>query len=226
MSSETSSIDRWTGRFFSRVEIDRPKTSPAPDTMKPRARSAQPLMAPPRNFSMARLGSWRFASPPPAWGAAARATDVSMAGRFMAGTGCLRCADDPPWTPREARHTTEPVPPPQDGELPGPPGAVYRPRSVPSTPFAPFRIRPGDPLPETETHAARTLGAPLVVDPAEPSAPRFAPTALGRIAAGSAADRQEACRDAGGQVSGTPGHERACLQGAAHRARVVAGCRA
>ncbi len=97
---------------------------------------------------------------------------------------------------------------------------------MPSTPFAPFRIRPGDPLPETENHAARTLGAPLVVDPAEPAAPRFAPTALGRIAAGSAADRQEACRDAGGQVSGTAGHERACLQGAAHRARVVAGCRA
>ena len=97
---------------------------------------------------------------------------------------------------------------------------------MPSTPFAPFRIRPGDPLPETETHAARTLGAPLVVDPAEPTASRFAPTALGRIAAGSAADRQEACRDADGQVSGTAGHERACLHGAAHRARVVAGCRA
>jgi hypothetical protein len=102
---------------------------------------------------------------------------------------------------------------------------VYGPRSVPSTPFAPFRIRPGDPVPEAEAHAARTLGTPLVVDPAEPTSLRLAPAALGRIAAGSASSREEACRDADGQVSGTAGHERACLQGATHRARIVAECR-
>jgi hypothetical protein len=102
---------------------------------------------------------------------------------------------------------------------------VYGPRSVPSTPFAPFRIRPGDPAPEAEAHAARTLGTPLVVDPAEPTSLRLAPAALGRIAAGSASSREEACRDADGQVSGTAGHERACLQGATHRARIVAECR-
>ena len=93
------------------------------------------------------------------------------------------------------------------------------------TPFAPFRIRPGDPLPEAEAQAARTLGAPFVVDPAEPSSLRFAPSALGRVPAGSATDHHEACRDADGRVSGTPGHERACLHGAAHRARIVAECR-
>jgi hypothetical protein len=96
---------------------------------------------------------------------------------------------------------------------------------VPSTPFAPFRIRPGDPVPEAEAHAARTLGAPFVVDPAEPTSLRFAPGALGRVATGSAADHLEACRDADGRASGTAGHERACLHDAAHRARIVAECR-
>ena len=109
--------------------------------------------------------------------------------------------------------------------MPGAPAAVYGRRSVLPTPFAPFRIRPGDPLPEAEAQAARTLGAPFVVDPAEPSSLRFAPSALGRVPAGSATDHQEACRDADGRVSGTPGHERACLHGAAHRARIVAECR-
>ncbi len=94
------------------------------------------------------------------------------------------------------------------------------------TPFAPFRIRPGDPVPEAEALAARTLGSPLVVDPAEPSSGRLASIALARVATGSAADHEEACRDADGRVSGTVGHERACLHSAAHRARVVADCRA
>jgi len=93
------------------------------------------------------------------------------------------------------------------------------------TPFAPFRIRPGDLVPEAEALAARTLGAPFVVDPAEPASPRFAPSALARVPAGSAIDHQEACRDADGRVSGTSGHERACLHSAAHRTRVVAECR-
>jgi hypothetical protein len=96
---------------------------------------------------------------------------------------------------------------------------------VPSTPFAPFRIRRGDSVPEAEAHAARTAGAPLVVDPAEPTSLRFAPAALGRVAAGTAADREETCRDADGQVSGTAGHERACLHGPTHRTRIVAECR-
>jgi hypothetical protein len=94
------------------------------------------------------------------------------------------------------------------------------------TPFAPFRIRPGDHVPEAEALAARTLGAPVVVDPSEPSSARLAPIALARVAAGSAADHEEACRDADGRVSGTVGHERACLHAAAHRTRVVAACRA
>ena len=93
------------------------------------------------------------------------------------------------------------------------------------TPFAPFRIRPGDPVPEAEAHAARTLGTPFVIDPAEPASRRLAPSALARVPAGSAVDHQEACRDADGRVSGTSGHERACLHGAAHRARIVAECR-
>jgi hypothetical protein len=93
-------------------------------------------------------------------------------------------------------------------------------------PFAPFRIRPGDPIPEAEALAARTLGSPLVVDPAEPASLRLAPVALARFAAGQAADQQEACRGADGRVSGTVGHERACLNSGAHRARVVASCRA
>lgn len=109
--------------------------------------------------------------------------------------------------------------------MPGAPAAVYGRRSVLPTPFAPFRIRPGDPVPEAEALAARTLGGPFVVDPAEPTSPRFAPSALARVPAGTAADRDEACRDADGQVSGTPGHERACPYGAGHRARVVAECR-
>ncbi len=93
------------------------------------------------------------------------------------------------------------------------------------TPFAPFRIRPGDPVPEAEAHAVRTLGAPFVVDPAEPASPRLASSALARVPAGRAADHQEACRDADGRVSGTSGHERACLHGAVHRARIVSECR-
>ena len=96
---------------------------------------------------------------------------------------------------------------------------------MPSTPFAPFRIRPGDSVSEAEAHAARTAGAPLVVDPAEPTSLRLAPAALGRIAAGNAARPEEACRDAGGQVSGTAGHERACLHGPTHRTRIVDECR-
>jgi hypothetical protein len=94
------------------------------------------------------------------------------------------------------------------------------------TPFAPFRIRPGDHVPEAEALAARTLGAPVVVDPAEPDSARLAPVSLARVAAGSAADHEEACRDADDRVSGTVGHERACLHGAAHRARIVDACRA
>lgn len=109
--------------------------------------------------------------------------------------------------------------------MPGAPGAVYGPRSVLPTPFSPFRIRPGDPVPEAEAFAVRTRGAPFVVDPAEPSSPRLAPAALARVPAGKAADQEEACRDADGRVSGTTGHERACLHGASHRARVVAECR-
>jgi hypothetical protein len=93
-------------------------------------------------------------------------------------------------------------------------------------PFAPFRIRPGDPVPEAEALAARTLGAPLVVDPAEPESRRLAPGALARVAAGKAADQHEACRGADGRVSGTVGHERACLHSAAHRARVQEAGRA
>jgi hypothetical protein len=93
-------------------------------------------------------------------------------------------------------------------------------------PFAPFRIRPGDALPEAEALAARTLGAPLVVDPAEAASTRLAPVALARVAAGHAADQQEACRGSDGRASGTTGHERACLHSAAHRARMVATCRA
>jgi hypothetical protein len=110
--------------------------------------------------------------------------------------------------------------------LPTAPGAVYGPPSVLSLPFAPFRIRPGDPIPEAEALAARTQGSPLVVDPAEPSSARLAPVALARIAAGRAADQQEACRGADGRVSGTTGHERACLNSGAHRARIVSACRA
>ena len=92
-------------------------------------------------------------------------------------------------------------------------------------PFAPFRIKPGDPIPEAEGLAARTMGSPLVVDPAEPASLRLAPVALARFPAGQAADQQEACRGADGRVSGTVGHERACLNSAVHRARVVASCR-
>jgi hypothetical protein len=95
-----------------------------------------------------------------------------------------------------------------------------------SLPFAPFRIRPGDPVPEAETLAAQTLGSPLVVDPAEASSQRLAPVALARVAAGRAADQREACRGADGRVSGDIGHERACLHSGAHRARIVATCRA
>ncbi|HET8725052.1 MAG TPA: hypothetical protein VFM53_12715 [Anaeromyxobacteraceae bacterium] len=92
-------------------------------------------------------------------------------------------------------------------------------------PFAPFRIRPGDPIAEAEALAARTLGAPLVVDPAEPGSPRLAPTALGRVAAGSASDQEAACRGADGRLSGTVGHERACPNSTVHRERVAAAGR-
>ncbi len=88
-------------------------------------------------------------------------------------------------------------------------------------PFAPFRIRPGDPVPESEALAASTLGAPLVVDPAEGASRHLAPSALARVAAGSALDQAEACRDADGRVSGTVGHERACLHATLHRSRIV-----
>jgi hypothetical protein len=64
-----------------------------------------------------------------------------------------------------------------------------------------------------------------VVDPAEASSLRLAPVALARVAAGRAADQQEACRGADGRVSGTPGHERACLNSGEHRARIVTTCR-
>ncbi len=132
---------------------------------------------------------------------------------------------NPPETPREARDTTEPALPSQGTgcRVGGARCTVLR--SVLPTPFAPFRIRPGDPLAEAEALAGRTRGAPLVVDPAEPSSPRFAPEALARVAAGTAADQAEACRDADGRVSGTQGHERACLHSPAHRARVTAACR-
>ena len=109
--------------------------------------------------------------------------------------------------------------------MPGPRGAVYGRRSVLPSPFAPFRIRPGDAVAEAEAQAARTLGAPFVVDPAEPTAMRFAPTSLARVAAGTAADHEEACRDADGRASGTAGHQRACPHSAAHRARLLADCR-
>jgi hypothetical protein len=94
------------------------------------------------------------------------------------------------------------------------------------SPFAPFRIRPGDPVPEAEALSARTLGAPLVVDPAEPQSARLAPQALARVPAGRAADQDAACRGADGRVSGTVGHERACLHSPVHRERVVAAGRA
>lgn len=110
--------------------------------------------------------------------------------------------------------------------MPGRPDAVYGRRSVLPHPFAPFRIRPGDPVAEVEALAARTRGAPLVVDPAEPGSMRFAPTALARLPAGRAADHAEACRDAAGRVSGNPGHERTCLNGSAHRVRLAAESRA
>jgi hypothetical protein len=64
-----------------------------------------------------------------------------------------------------------------------------------------------------------------VVDPDEPSSLRLAPVSLARVPAGRAADQQEACRGADGRVSGTVGHERACLNSGAHRARVVSTCR-
>jgi hypothetical protein len=95
-----------------------------------------------------------------------------------------------------------------------------------SIPFAPFRIRPGDPIPDAEALAARTQGSPLVVDPAEATSLRLAPSALARVAAGHAADQGEACRGADGRVSGTAGHERACLNSLPHRDRMVSTCRA
>lgn len=110
--------------------------------------------------------------------------------------------------------------------MPARPDAVYGRRSVLPHPFAPFRIRPGDAVSEVESLAARTLGAPLVVDASDPGSMRFAPVALGRLPAGRASDHAEACRDAAGRVSGNPGEERACLNGSAHRTRLADESRA
>jgi len=87
--------------------------------------------------------------------------------------------------------------------------------------FAPFRLRPGDALPEAEVYAAETGGAPLVVDTAERRADGISGRTWARIAAGRAMVQEEACRDAEGRVSGVSGAERACLHSAAHRRRVA-----
>src|SRR6266567_1470375 len=83
MSSETSSIDLWTGRFLRWFEMSRPKTRPASDTRIPVARSDQPVR--PRKETDRRSGRIRLASPPCPPSLAARVKDVSIAWRFMTG---------------------------------------------------------------------------------------------------------------------------------------------
>jgi len=92
--------------------------------------------------------------------------------------------------------------------------------------FAPFRIRPGPALAESEATAAESGASPLLVDLSEPLPSGLAARTLARIPAGSAVDQEEACRAADGSVAGAPGLERACLHGAVHRRRVADAARA
>ena len=114
--------------------------------------AAQPLMAPPRKLSTARSGSLRFASPPPPCGAAARATDGEHGGKVHGGNSISPMCEagggaraEGPEAPREARHTTEPSPPPQGAGCRLLRPAVYGPRSVLSTPLRPLPDPPRGP---------------------------------------------------------------------------------
>src|SRR3954462_1679734 len=61
MSSDTSSIDLWTGMRLSCWKMTRPKTRPRAHTMRPNASRFQPVM--PRNWTLLKSGRTRFISP-------------------------------------------------------------------------------------------------------------------------------------------------------------------
>src|SRR5512142_2954284 len=77
MSSEISSIDRCTGRLFSRLEIVSPKMRPAADTAIPTRRSEEPLT--PRNRTEPRSGRTSSASLARAAGANSEARSAAEA---------------------------------------------------------------------------------------------------------------------------------------------------
>lgn len=87
--------------------------------------------------------------------------------------------------------------------------------------FAPFRVRPGDPVADAESRAEAAALAPLVVSFGDPGAAPLASRSMARIAAWRAATQEDACRAADGRVSGSPGHERGCLHSPGHRRRIV-----
>src|SRR5688500_4723129 len=62
MSSEISAIERWTGRFFTRVYDHRPNKSPRTQTSRPESRISWPVN--PRKSPWFRSGSLRLTSPP------------------------------------------------------------------------------------------------------------------------------------------------------------------
>jgi hypothetical protein len=96
----------------------------------------------------------------------------------------------------------------------------------PDSAFAPYRLAAGV-LPEEGWRSAGQVGAgPLVAPPGQPLAPTLLRDALAWLETGRAATGAEACRAAGGDLSGNREAPLACLVGDRHRLQVGESARA
>src|SRR5260370_15244767 len=91
MSSEISRMERWTGMFFKREKIVKPKSRPKTQIRMTNRRRLWPSMAPQRKRTEERSGSLRLASPPASLVWRANAPAVALSATIPAAANLADC---------------------------------------------------------------------------------------------------------------------------------------